>query len=187
MAPVSINKEIDTLSNADLAEKIFQEHGDFIHSVISFNVNNEAEAEDLFQDFFLSLISKPIPEEVQNVRGFLYRVVSDKVKDAFRRIERYQARIRRYAERRRRINNGSPEHAVIEVEEIERMFELVRRRLPPSEGRVVMLRYRNNRDIREVAKEMGIKPRTVSRYVSAGLKKLRQVFGVNKGNSYDNS
>ena len=187
MSEVSINKRIDAQSNVDLAEKVFEEHGDFIRLIIRFNVNNEAEAEDLFQDFFLSLISKPIPEEVQDVRGFLYRLASDKTKDAFRRIERYQARIHRYAERRRRVIDSSPENAVIQIEETEKMFELIRKRLPPSEVRAVTLRYRNNRDIGEVAKKMGIKPRTVSRYVSAGLKKLRQVFSVNKGNSYDSS
>ena len=80
MASVSTNKESDTQSNTGLAEKIFEEHGDFIHSIIRFNVNNKVEAEDVFQDFFLSLISKPIPEEVQNLRGFLYRVVSDNVR-----------------------------------------------------------------------------------------------------------
>jgi len=179
MTPVSINKEIDTLSNADLAEKVFEEHEDFIRTIIRSKVNNEVEAEDVFQDFFLFLISKPIPEEVQDVRGFLYRVVSDKVKDALRRIYRYQARIGRYAERHKRINDGSPEYAVIEAEEIERMFELIRRRLPPNEARAVTLRYRNNWGIGEVSEKMGIKPRSVSRYVSACLKKLRQFVGVN--------
>ena len=183
----SVNERSGVQSNADLAEKIFEEHGDFIRLFIRFHVNNKAEAEDLFQDFFLSLISKPIPEEVQDVRAFLYRLASDKTKDAFRRIERYQARIRRYAERRRRVIDGSPEHVVIQIEQTEKMFKLIRERLPLSEARAVTLRYRNNRDIGEVAKQMGIKPRTVSRYVSVGLNKLRQVFSVSKGNSYDSS
>ena len=188
MASVSINKGSDTQSNTNLAEKIFEEHGDFIYSIIRFNVNNKVEAEDIFQDFFLSLISKPIPEEVQNLRGFLYRVVSDNVKDALRRTNCYQTRIRRYAERHRRIIENCPEDVVIDVEETEKMFELIQRSLPPNEARAIKLRYRNNDDIVEVAEKMGIKPRSVSRYVSAGLKKVRQVFGVNnRGNNYDSS
>jgi RNA polymerase sigma factor (sigma-70 family) len=183
---ISIHKKIDVQSNVDLAEKIFEEHGDFIRSVIRFNIQNAAEAEDLFQDFFLFLISKPVPKEVQNLRGFLYKAVSDKVNDASRRINRYQAKICRYAERSRRIIENSPEKAVIEIEETKKMFKLIQRRLPNNEARAVMLRYRNNRDIGEVAVKMGIKPRSVSRYVSAGLKRIRQVFDVNKGNSYDN-
>lgn len=185
MPLASINRRSDAPSNVDRAMKVFEEHGNFIHTIIHCNVKNEAEAEDLFQDFFLFLISKPIPEEVQNVRGFLYRVVSDKVRDAFRRIERYQGRIYRYAESRRRIIENCPESTVIEVEETKKMFELIRRRLPPNEARAITLRYRNSCDTEEVAKKMGIRPRTVSRYISIGLKKIRQVLGVNRGNIYD--
>ncbi len=179
MLEVRIKEKGDAQSNADLAEKIFEEHGDFIRTIIHFHMKNETEAEDLFQDFFLFLVSKPIPEEVQNVRGFLYRVVLDKAKDTSRRIKRYQGRIRRYAERRKRIVENCPENIVIEVEETKKMFELIRRRLPPKEARAVTLRYRHSCDIAEVAKKMGIKPRSVSRYVSVGLMKVRQVFGVN--------
>lgn len=179
MLLASIKKKGDVPSNVDHAMKVFDEHGDFIRTVIRSNVKNEVEAEDLFQDFFLFLISKPIPEEVQNVRGFLYRVVSDKAKDTIRRITRYQARIYRYAEHHRRIVENCPENAVIEVEETEKMFELIRGRLPTNEALAVMLRYRNNYNIGEVAEKMKIKPGSVSRYISVGIKKLRQVFGVN--------
>lgn len=179
MPAVSMNKKSYAPSNVVRATKVFEEHGDFIHTIIHSNVKNYAEAEDLFQDLFLFLISKPIPEEVQNVRGFLYCVVSGKVKDAFRRIERYQGRIHRYAERRRRITENHPESIIIEVEETEKMFELIRKHLPTNEALAITLRHRNSCDTEEVAKKMGVKPRTISRYVSIGLKKIRQVLGVN--------
>jgi len=175
----NINKKGDALSNVDLAEKLFIEQGDFIRSIISFNVKNQVLSEDIFQDLFLFFVSNPIPQDVQSVRGFLYRVISDRSKDALRKIGRYQARIRRYAESRRRIIENYPENVAIEIEETEKMFELIRRRLPPNEARAVTLRYRNNDDIVEVADKMGIKPRSVSRYVSAGLKKIRQAFSAN--------
>ena len=181
MVIAGIKKKGDASSNINRAMKVFEEHGDFIRTVIRFHVKDRTEAEDLFQDLFLFLVSKPIPEEVQNIRGFLYRVVSDKAKDAFRRIECYQGRIRRYAERRKRIVENHPENIVIEVEEAERMLELISMRLPPKEARAVTLRYKNSCDIEEVAEKMGIKPRSVSRYVSVGLKKVRRVFSVNRG------
>ena len=179
MPPASINKKGDAPSNVGLAEKLFIEHGDFIRSVIDFNVKNQVLSEDIFQDLFLFFVSKPIPQDVQSVRGFLYRVVSDRVKDAFRKIGRYQGKIHRYAKCRGRIIEDSPEDIVIEAEEMEKMFELIERRLPKTEALAVTLRYRDNCDTVEVAEKMGIKPRSVSRYVSVGLKKVRQVFGVN--------
>lgn len=185
MSPSGINKKCDAPSNVDHARQIFEEHGDFIHSIIRFSVRNEALSEDLFQDLFLSLISKPMPEEVQNIRGFLYRVVSDSIKDAFRRIDRYQAKINRYADRRGHIVNNRPEKSLIEVEETKKMFELIERRLPSKEACAVTLRYRNHCDIMEVAEKMGVKPRSVSRYVSVGLKKVRHVFSEKQGGNYD--
>ena len=185
MPPSGINKKGDASSNVDRARQIFEEHGDFIHSIIRFSVRNEALSEDLFQDLFLSLISKPMPEEVQNIRGFLYRVVSDSIKDAFRRIDRYQARIRRYAGYPERVTEYRPKNSLIEAEETKRMFELIEKNLPPKEALAVTLRYKNNCDTAKVAKKMGVQPRSVSRYVSAGLRKVRQVFDVNRDNSYD--
>lgn len=179
MPLASIDKKRNALSNIDLAEELFIKHGEFIRAVISFNVKNRALSEDIFQDLFLFFASNPVPQDVQSVKGFLYRVISDKVKDAFRKIGRYQGRIQRYAKHRRCIIEDSPEDAVIEAEEIGKMFELIERRLPQKEALAVTLRYRHNYDTREVAKKMGIRPRSVSRYVSTGLRKVRQVFGAN--------
>ena len=180
MPLASINRRSDAPSNVDRAQKAFEEHGDFIRSVIRFNVRNEALCEDLFQDLFLFLISKPIPDEVQNIRAFLYRVVSDKIKDAFRRIDRYQARIRRYAGYPGRVTEYRPKNSLIEAEETKRMFELIERHLPQKEALAVTLRYKNDCDTAKVAKKMGVQPRSVSRYVSVGLKKARHLFGVNE-------
>jgi RNA polymerase sigma factor (sigma-70 family) len=185
MLTASVTQESEAITNVDRATKVFEENGDFIRGVIRFHVEKEAEVEDLFQDLFLFLISKPIPQEVQNVKGFLYRVISDMTKDAFRRIERYQTRIHRYAKRNVRIIENRPENVLVEVEETKRMFELIERRLPPPEALAVTLRYRDNCNTDEVAARMGVKPRSVIRYVSAGLNKLRCVLGESQGGNYD--
>ena len=178
-------KKGDVLSNVEHAAEVFAEHGDFIRSIIRFKVKNRGLSEDLFQDLFLFLVSKPIPGDVKSVRGFLYRVVSDNIKDAFRRIDRYQTRINRYAESQGRITNSRPENGLMEVEETRKMFELIEKRLPLKEARAVTLRYRDNYDTTQVAEKMSVKARSVSRYVSVGLKKIRHVFGEGKGGNYD--
>ena len=180
MSLLNTDKKGNGPSNVDRAMKVFEEHGDFIRSVIRFNVRNETLCEDLFQDLFLFLMSKPIPEDVQNVRGFLYRIVSDRIKDAFRRIDRYQAKIRRYAGHSGRVTEYRLKNSLIEAEETKRMFELIERHLPQKEALAVTLRYRNNSDTAKVAKKMGVQPRSVSRYVSVGLKKARHLFGENE-------
>ncbi len=183
MSLVSKKEISNPPSNLAHAEKIFTEHGDFVRRILRFHARNQVEREDLFQDFFLELISKPIPEDVQNVRGYIYHVVCDNIKDAFRRIERYQKRLHRYAERRRHIIEDRPENDLIETEEIEKMFELIHRHLPKNEAKAMEQRYKHDRNISETAAKMGVKPRSVSRYLSAGAKKLRQVLGVGERNS----
>jgi RNA polymerase sigma factor (sigma-70 family) len=171
-------------SGIDCAMKVLTEHGDFIRSVIRFHVRNEVEAEDLFQDFFLFLISKPMPQDIRNERAFLYRVISARIKDAFRKIARYQRSIHRYAQCHKYTVDKRPEHAVIEADEAEKMFELIHSRLPSSEALAITLRYKNNFETSKVAGKMGVKSRSVSRYVSAGLKRIRDVLKEDERGDY---
>jgi RNA polymerase sigma-70 factor (ECF subfamily) len=181
VAAIKISQKFDSLSNVDRTTGIFDEYGNFIRSIIRFHIKNEAEAEDLFQDLFLSLVAKPIPEEVRNVKGFLYKLISDMIKDAFRRKDRYQARMRRYAERSLRISENRPETGLIDVEETNKMFCLIVRHLPAKEALAVKLRFKDNCDTGETAEIMGVKPRSVSRYVSIGLKRVSHVIEKKQG------
>jgi RNA polymerase sigma factor (sigma-70 family) len=163
-------------TKVERAAEVFDEHGAFIRSVIRFHTKNEQKTEDLFQDFFLFLVAKPIPQEVQNVKGFLYKLITDLVKDSFRRIDCYHATMRRYAERHVRTIEKRPENVIMEIEETKKMFESIEKRLPPPQALAVTLKYRDSCDTGEVAKKMHVKPRSVSRYVSVGLEKLRCVL-----------
>ena len=46
--------------NITAAARIYEEHGDFIYSVIRYQVTDESLVDDLFQDFFLALIANPL-------------------------------------------------------------------------------------------------------------------------------
>ncbi|MHC4258964.1 MAG: RNA polymerase sigma factor [Planctomycetota bacterium] len=177
MSSTHVHERSHTVSSVERTAEVFDKYGGFIRAVIRFHVKDETEAEDLFQDLFLLLASKPIPPEVQNVKCYLYKVISDTSKDAFRRIERYQTRVRRYAERNARTIETRPDGALVEAEEKKKMFELIEKRLPPPQALAVTLRFRDDYDTDQVAERMRIKPRTVSRYVSVGLDKLRCSLG----------
>lgn len=183
MPTVSVDRRSDARSNVDRAGEVFEEYGHFIRSAIRFHVKNKAAAEDLFQDLFLFLVSRPMPEEVQNKEGFLYRVISDRAKDAFRGIDRYQARIHRYAKRNVRIIENRPEHVVMEAEEAEKMFELIEKRLPTPQSSALTLMYRRNYSISEVAERMGVTARSVSKYIYVGLTKIRQFVSEEQGDN----
>jgi len=180
MAPIMLEKEA-CLANMNAARKIFFEYGDFIYGVIRFNIRDEFEAEDVFHDIFLHLISKPIPKDVRNMKCFLYKVVLDRTKDVVRKIDRYNRRIQRYARSSRYYDETEPENAVIEREETEKMFRLIRKNLSPQEATAIKLRYFHDNKISGVAHKMGIRKRSVSRYISVGLKKVRAVMKTAEG------
>lgn len=162
----------------NIAAKVFGQYGDFIYAVIRCKVRNEAQADDLFQDLFLSIVSRP-PPSLQNIKGYLYRAITHDIVDAVRRIERYESNIRKYGDQLNySINKNGFEDALLEREELDRLFALIRERLPESESEAITLRYRDSHSIKEVAKKMGVEKRTVSSYISVGLKKIRQLLTV---------
>ena len=162
-------------NNVGLAAEIFAEHGDFIHMVIFSQVKNKARIDDIFQDFFLSLVRKPIPQDVKNIKGYLYRAITNDIIDATRRVNKYSYHMHKYHEYpNHSINKRTPENAFIDVEETNKMFGLIKGRLTNSQYQAMALRYRTHHSIKEVAEKMGVKSTSVSRYISIGLKKIRQ-------------
>ncbi len=162
-------------NNVGLAAKIFAEYGDFIHMVIFSQVKNNARIDDIFQDFFLSLVRKPIPQDVKNIKGYLYRAITNDIIDATRRVNKYSYHMHKYSEYpNHSINKRTPENAFIDIEETNKMFGLIKGRLTNSQYQAMTLRYRTDHSIKEVAKKMSVKSTSVSRYLSMGLKKIRQ-------------
>jgi RNA polymerase sigma factor (sigma-70 family) len=169
----------DGAKGVDRAVAVFTEYGDFIRSVIRYQVRNETQADDLFQDFFLSLVSKPPPVDTQNMKSYLYRVIYNDVIDAARRVKKYQTRMERYAECRKysTVEDGI-EDTLIRTEEMNKIFKLIETRLRRSRAQAVVLRYRNHYKIQEVAERMNVNSRTARRYISVGLRKIRQFLTV---------
>ena len=167
-------------NNVELASKVFAQHGDFIHAVICSKLKNKTQAEDIFQDFFLSLVYKPLPTSVRNIKSYLYRAISNDIVDAARRGEKYQAQIHKYSKQRNySINKTGLGNAITsEEEELDKMFALIKGRLRDSESQAIALRYKSNYSIKEVAEKMGVKRTSVSRYISTGLRKMREFLIV---------
>lgn len=168
--------------------EIFAQHGTFIRNLIRYHVKRVDLTEDLYQDLFLSLVTKPIPPDVQNLKGFLYRTITNDVKDAINKIRRYKKLVQRYSETH---HNGryrkKPEDQLIQTEETEKMFRFVARQLTAAEAKVITLRYKESYDTSEVAQKMKVSPRTVSRYLSVGLGKIRKSMTAFKDNDHDRS
>jgi len=167
----------DYTDNVNTAATLFMEYGNFIRAVIRCQVENETKTDDLFQDFFLSLVANPLPADVINIRSFLYRAVTNDIINAAQRVENYQNKMLKYSKRfNYPINKKTPEDVFIESEETNRMFELIEMRLRRSEAQAITFRYRKNYSIKEVAMRMNVNSSSVRKYISVGLSKIRQLL-----------
>lgn len=175
MAIVELTPKTISVRNVNAAQQVFEEHGDFIRRIIQFHVGNKSDADDLFQDLFLFLVSKSLPQDIHNIRGFLYRVITARVIDKFRYENRRKALISRYAQNEKPSLREFPKDLLAETEKTEKVFSLVHKHLPQNEALAITLRYKYDFDISQTAKKMGVKPRSVSRYLSIAISKLRCV------------
>jgi RNA polymerase sigma factor (sigma-70 family) len=168
--------------NVAAAAKVFLDHKDFIRKVICFHIQDEDQADDLFQDFFLSLISNPLPRDIQNIKSYLYKAITNDIIDAIHRREKYRNCIQEYAQHSSRPRRQTtPLEAVSEKEQASRVFELVKKRLPPTEAQAVYLQYRDSHNAREIAEKMGVGIATVRGYLSEGLSRIRRLLSVEGG------
>lgn len=169
------------INRANTAANVFAEYEDFIRTVIRYQVKNETQVDDLFQDFFLSLVSKPIPIGVRNIKSYLYKAITNDIIDAARRVEKYQKHMRKYAKHfNYSIDKRTPENLFIKEEETSKIFETIEMQLRHSEAQAIILRYRHNYNTKEVARKMNVDSSSVRRYVSIGFNKIRQFLTNNK-------
>ncbi len=169
----------DISGNVQRATAVFFEHGDFIRAVISHKIKDESITEDLFHNFFLSLVSRPVPAEVRDIKGYIYKAIINDITDHSRHLRRYQAMTRRCADYSKLIvNNRLPEDALMEKELADRMTELIRKRVTKNELKAIASRYNDELSIKETADRMNIDDRSVVRYISTGLRKVKKFLAI---------
>lgn len=171
----SLSVEDECGYSVEAAARVFLEHGEYIRTVIRQKVRNKVEVEDFVQDFFLSLVSRPLPGDVRNIRSYLYRAIMNDIVDSRRRLRLYHAAIREHHTCSVSTNaQDDPGSVLADIEETVKFFGAIEERLNSSEAQAVILRYRDDCSTKEAARRMKVKPQTVSRYLSVGLNKLRE-------------
>jgi DNA-directed RNA polymerase specialized sigma24 family protein len=147
-----------------LAADVFGKYGDEILAVIRFNIDDQSKANDIFQDFFVSLVRKPIPPHIEDVRGYLYKAVTHDVIDVSRRTRNRRDSAQKYAHTRKHcIVQEDPRDVAIQAEETQKILQ----------------RRGHGLSTTDTAERMRLTKRTVSRYLSVAIKKIRQFVPKN--------
>ncbi len=166
-----------------LAAEVFGKYGDDILAVIRFNVDDQSKANDIFQDFFVSLVRKPIPPYIKDVKRYLYKAVTNDVIDFSRRSRNRRNNAQKYAYiYKHQFTQENPQDMMVHVEETERMLRLIQNHLPKHEAKVFSKRCGDGLSTADTAKALRLSKRTVSHYLSVATKRIRRIIpNKNKG------
>lgn len=177
----TVMSQCDSSNNVRSAAEIFNEYGPFIRTVINCRVRDGHLRNDIYHDFFLSLIRKPISEEVANLKSYLYRAICNDIYDAKRKLDRYERHLYRHRQLPGRAKSAfAADKGLAEADEACKLFEVIEMQLSSSEAKVLKLRYKNELNNSEIAECLNVGHASVSTYMSTGLKKLREIIKKDK-------
>lgn len=156
---------------------MYEQYDGFIQSVIRFSAKNEADQEDIYQEVYIALYAKTDWEQVKDVKSYLYRLIINKSNEFLRSKITRQLRHKEYLESASDdILQDSEQVQDLLMEQMDDMIELIRSCLSEKESQAVLLRFKDHCSIDEAAEEMNVQRRTLIRYVSVGLRKLREII-----------
>jgi len=173
--------------NVNEAAELFSVHGDFLLRIFQKDLP-EQDAYDLWQDLFLSLVTNPVPRHIPNIRSYLYRAAINDIVDFKRRSQMHKEKIGEYSYMFKSEQfDGNPAQHLMNVENLSEIFRQIEQSLPSTVGQVILDKHKNNMSHRQIAEKMNLKQETVNRYMSVGMKKIReiqdQIIGDNCGQS----
>ncbi len=170
----------------ELTSEVFDKYGELIRSAIRVNLSDYSKADDVYQNLFLSLVHKPMPPYVRDIKSYLNQAVCHDIVDLAKSTNMYRERLCRYWKHHRQIPKiRKPQDILIEKEGFEQLFGLIEKLISTPENKAIIQRYRCGMDVSEAAKEMDVDKRSCSRYTSVALKKIRGFFNETKNRDYN--
>jgi RNA polymerase sigma-70 factor (ECF subfamily) len=146
---------------AELYESNFQ----VVYSYVARRVRDRDQAQDLTADVFHQALAHLSRFEWRGVpfAAWLLRIAANAIADHYQRAAR---------ERELPPSDGPEDPGFEEAVEAARLFRLVER-LPADQRRVIVLRFAEQRSIREIARELGRSEGAVKQLQFRGLENLR--------------
>ncbi|MFV8755611.1 RNA polymerase sigma factor [Nannocystaceae bacterium ST9] len=163
---------------ADLAEqldRLYRRHHRGVYGLaLRYGLGNEAWAEDVTQDVFISLLDElPGLDDREHLEGWLYRVTSNRCLRKLRR-EQFMARpLVRWL--LAHDEAGSLEQQVFARRDLERT-RLALAELPARERVVVGMCHLDGKSQREVCEILGLSKGYVSKLLARGIAKLEEAL-----------
>jgi RNA polymerase sigma factor (sigma-70 family) len=162
---------------AQIASAVICQYDAYIRAIIRYFSHNVGEEEELYQSLFLVLMCDKRLPSVDNVKSYLYRIIARDAIDIARRSAAERKREKKFSENTQfPIYSEASDFALIKTEEVDRVLECAKHHLKHKEAEVIALMYKEGCAVPEIARRMGVKERTVHRYLSSALQTLRRLL-----------
>jgi RNA polymerase sigma-70 factor (ECF subfamily) len=177
---VNRGSESDERQRIEAAQKdprrfadLYEEHFARVYAYIVRRVRDRSEAQDLVSEVFQQALANLHRFEWRGTpfAAWLYRIAANAVADHFRRTSRQTS-----------VPPGE-DMARDELEAVEQRASLFRQvdRLPTDQRRVIVMRFAEEKSIREIAKDLGRSEGAIKQLQWRGLQTLRKRLGTRHG------
>ncbi|GAA0489630.1 sigma-70 family RNA polymerase sigma factor [Salinibacillus aidingensis] len=170
------NREITFETKEDFMELIFNHYGENIKALIYTYVKNDAQTDDIFQEFLIS-VYKNIDgfQHKSKLKTWLYRIAINKCKDYLRSpIHRLFTSFDDQTPAEK--INETPEKQLLNREAETNLVEAILS-LPVKYREIFVLRYYQSYHLKEISEFLDINESTVKTRFMRGKKKLKSKLG----------
>ena len=151
------------ISGSENAEKLIRKYAPLIYRVAYQNLQNRADADDVFGDVCVTVLTKSPPDDSEeHLRRWLITVTLNKCRNLRRSF--WKTRI-----------DPLDEHEELTAPEVRGVMEELSR-LPENYRNVVYLYYYEEYTIAEIAEILGKSPNTVGTWLRRARMKLRDIL-----------
>lgn len=150
--------------------ELFKQYRKWLLVVALTILDDENEAKDLVQEFFIDLWEKRLYEKIDtSLKSFLYTSIRN----------RSLNKIKKEAVRKKRLDRIPPAGQTLpgnfmEDQELRRQINTAIEKVPPESAKVFRLTYLEQKNRNEVAQTMGISPSTVKHQLARAIRILRE-------------
>lgn len=154
--------------------ELYELHFDRVYAYVARRVRNRAETQDLTAHVFQQALANLGKFKWRGApfAAWLYRIASNAIADHARR------NLRETSDQETAVEKTA---AAVDLEEVERRARLFRAvdKLPDDQRRVIVLRFAEEKSIREIAVELGRSEGAIKQLQFRGLENLRNRLGIN--------
>jgi len=158
---------------------VIDEHGSVVWKRAYRLLGNDADAQDCFQETFLSMLKVSNKQRVRNTRALLLRLVTLRAIDILRKrtnqpiTKNGKIEMDQYSNK----NPGPPQQ--VQKRELAAILRNALGKIPEKEARVFSLRHFNDMSYRQIAKQLNMKKKTVGVVLYRAREKIRNNLQTN--------